>query len=102
MKTLKNNKFNHPLYITWRGIKSRCCCKTFRDYKRYGGRGITMCEEWLNDFETFAKDMGKRPNGKSIEEFHSRWLCENYYKLPLRVKLKDLKDLKDLKYERKI
>ena len=41
------------LYQTWHGMKSRCYRKTDVAYERYGGRGIKVCEEWQNDFETF-------------------------------------------------
>lgn len=41
------------LYPLWKSIKYRCYCKTSRDYKNYGGRGIIMCDEWKNDFRSF-------------------------------------------------
>lgn len=40
------------LYPVWRGLKQRCCLKTSKFYKDYGGRGITVCEEW-KDYENF-------------------------------------------------
>lgn len=42
-----------PLYIVWQGIKHRCYNPKAKHYKSYGGRGITICEEWLNDFVPF-------------------------------------------------
>lgn len=42
------------LYNTWFGMKRRCydpCCK---NYSRYGERGITICDEWLNSFKNFS------------------------------------------------
>lgn len=39
----------------WRGMKARCYNNTFSMYEYYGGRGISICEEWLNNFETFFK-----------------------------------------------
>ena len=41
------------LYKVWRGMKSRCCCETNKDYDKYGGRGITICDEWINDYAAF-------------------------------------------------
>lgn len=46
-----------PLYSVWSGIKSRCCDKNNAKYHLYGGRGITVCDEWLNDFKKFHDDM---------------------------------------------
>jgi hypothetical protein len=57
----------HPLYSTWRGIKSRCYNKNNPSYHRYGGRGITVCERWQHDFHIFVSDMGERPVGYTIE-----------------------------------
>lgn len=41
------------LYNVWRGMKKRCYLKSHVYYKNYGGRGIKVCEEWLNDFINF-------------------------------------------------
>lgn len=42
------------LYKTWCGIKARCYNPNTPHYERYGGRGIEMCAEWKDDFQTFA------------------------------------------------
>ena len=56
-----------PEYGVWSLMKARCQRKTMTGYKNYGGRGITVCDRWLN-FEHFYADMGKRPSDKhSIE-----------------------------------
>lgn len=41
------------LYDTWQGMKARCYNKNDARYGKYGGRGITICDEWLNSFPTF-------------------------------------------------
>lgn len=41
------------LYPLWKSIKYRCYSKSSKDYERYGGRGIVMCDEWKNDFKSF-------------------------------------------------
>ena len=41
------------LYNIWRGMKQRCGCASQNNFKRYGGRGITVCQEWLNSFQAF-------------------------------------------------
>ena len=49
IKGLSNSK----LFWTWRNILSRCYNKKSREYKNYGGRGITICDDWRNDFLMF-------------------------------------------------
>lgn len=51
-------------------MRQRCTNPKRRDYKHYGGRGITICERW-NLFENFLEDMGKRPRKMSIERIHN-------------------------------
>lgn len=41
------------LYGIWLSAKNRCCNPNSRPYKDYGGRGVTMCDEWANSFMTF-------------------------------------------------
>ncbi len=59
---------NSPEYQCWRRLKKSCLLKTNKDWRRYGGRGITVCDEWADSFEQFLKDMGTRPGPEySIE-----------------------------------
>lgn len=60
---------NHttPEYVAWLHMKSRCYNENNDSYGRYGGRGITVCERWLESFENFFADIGKRPEGMSLE-----------------------------------
>lgn len=41
------------LYGIWHGMKQRCLCATHKDYPNWGGRGITICKEWENSYESF-------------------------------------------------
>lgn len=43
------------LYSIWKGIKSRCGNPSRKSYNDYGGRGITVCDEWRNSFKTFRE-----------------------------------------------
>lgn len=52
---LKHGFGNHPLYKVWNTIKQRCFSVKRRDFHRYGGRGISICKEWADDFNTFYK-----------------------------------------------
>jgi len=56
-----NKKKRHPLYQTWCNMKSRCSDVNSDRYPYYGARGITVCDEWRNDFARFAADMGPKP-----------------------------------------
>lgn len=53
-------------YQTWICMIDRCTNLANSQYKDYGGRNIKVCDSWFN-FEIFLKDMGKRPNGLTIE-----------------------------------
>ncbi|WP_201277820.1 hypothetical protein [Mammaliicoccus sciuri] len=48
-----HGKTNHPLYVNWRAMKYRCLNSHYKFYNRYGGRGIKICDEWLDDFMNF-------------------------------------------------
>lgn len=56
-----------PEYTCWLRMKSRCYNEKDKSYKRYGARGITVCDRWLHGedsksgFECFFEDMGYKP-----------------------------------------
>lgn len=61
---------NHKVsreYRSWQGMKKRCLDTSHKWYKNYGGRGITICDNWLNSFETFLLDMGERPSKFTLD-----------------------------------
>jgi hypothetical protein len=62
-----HNMSGTPVYGSWASAKARCTTVTNDRYSSYGGRGITMCERWLNSFENFYEDMGQRPEGTSLD-----------------------------------
>lgn len=49
-------------YRIWSGMKTRCYNTASKDYDRYGGRGIEVCDRWKDSFENFLEDMGSRPS----------------------------------------
>jgi len=53
-------------YSSWDAMIQRCTNKNHASYRNYGGRGITICERWLN-FKNFLADMGEKPEGLTIE-----------------------------------
>jgi len=67
-KFLETKAIDNPLYKKWRQIKSRLFIPKVSNYQNYGGRGITMCEEWLEfeNFYTWAINNGYK-EGLTIE-----------------------------------
>lgn len=63
-RTIERNKTHghskDSEYRAWAHMLGRCRNKNKRDYKYYGGRGIKVCERWLN-FENFLQDIGEKP-----------------------------------------
>ena len=52
-----------PEYRAWRAMKDRCFNPNYQHYSHYGGRGIGVCDRWLN-LENFLADMGSRPSAR--------------------------------------
>ena len=46
---------------------ARCCNRNARNYHLYGGRGVTVCERWRENFANFLRDMGERPKGCTLD-----------------------------------
>lgn len=53
-----------PESRAWTAMRCRCRDRNDKDYGRYGGRGISVCDSWNSSFESFLKDMGERPSPK--------------------------------------
>ena len=66
----------HPVYKTWIAMKQRCYNRRHTGYSSYGGRGITVCERWINNFPAFFHDMGNRPDGFTIERINNNGMYE--------------------------
>jgi len=86
-----------PEYKVWADMKFRCFNTAGRDWENYGGRGITVCEEWSSDsgFERFLKYMGRRPsprhsvdrinNDGNYEPGNVRWATRNIQNYNKRI-----------------
>lgn len=59
-KKLKHTKESRAHH----NIITRCCCPTNKDYPNYGGRGIKICDRWMNSFADFLSDVGYAPSPK--------------------------------------
>jgi hypothetical protein len=65
---VRHGKYNSPEYLSWKSMLARCRNPNSPDYKRYGGRGITVCEQW-HSFSKFLEDMGARPEGMTLDRY---------------------------------
>lgn len=51
-----------PEHMAWVSMKQRCTNSRKREWPHYGGRGIRVCERWMNSFDAFFSDVGPRPS----------------------------------------
>jgi hypothetical protein len=51
-----------PEFKSWDSMKQRVLNPRHKSYPRYGGRGITICDRWLDSFQNFYDDLGPRPS----------------------------------------
>jgi hypothetical protein len=69
-RVTKHGRHDTPAYCSWRSMKKRCLDPRHCRYPLYGGRGIAVCEEWL-DFKNFYTSMCDRPNGQTLDRINS-------------------------------
>lgn len=59
-----HGKCRTPEHSAWAAMKQRCTDRNCSSFHRYGGRGIAVCDEWINSFDAFLLDMGPRPSAR--------------------------------------
>lgn len=76
------------IYSIWRGMKRRCYEPNRKDFKWYGGKGITVCNEWLNSYEGFKEwaltngykcglTIDRIDNKKRYEPSNCQWITQS-------------------------
>jgi hypothetical protein len=73
-----------PEYRIWADLKNKCMNPKHQEYSKYGGAGVTICDEWSQSFSAFYRDMGSRPsvshvlrrydNGQPFCVANCRWI----------------------------
>lgn len=85
-----------PEYTTWQNMKCRCYDTKDKYYELYGGRGITVCDRWLESFENFYEDMGDKPSNQhsidrievdgNYEPANCKWATKSIQAINQRVR----------------
>jgi hypothetical protein len=73
----KHGLYKEPLYAIWNGIKQRCYSPKRKDYPKYGGKGVTVCDEWKDDvgaFISWCKSNGWSPDKVIDKDIKSKEL----------------------------
>ena len=62
VKKVTHGDCKSPEYAAWCHMVSRCSNPKDREWHNYGGRGISVCNEWRDSYESFLADVGRRPS----------------------------------------
>ncbi|NGX36877.1 MAG: hypothetical protein K1000chlam2_00022 [Chlamydiae bacterium] len=63
----RHGMYRSNVYGIWEEMIQRCSNSNNQNFKKYGGRGIKVCESWKDDFLNFWGDMGNKPEGMSLD-----------------------------------
>lgn len=68
-----------PTYAAWANMINRCTNPQNPEYEHYGGRGVRVCQKWLDSFQEFLFDMGEKPEGYLLdrENNNGHYIPEN-------------------------
>lgn len=111
---VKERSTTHGMYHTrtykiWSGMKRRCLNKNYDGYEKYGGRGITVCNRWL-EFSNFLEDMGLAPedltlervdNSKGYSPSNCIWATHTTQSRNRRVQKNNTSGVKGVSYDKK-
>lgn len=73
----KHGLSRHPLFSIWKAIKRRCYDTKSTSYKNYGGRGITVCDEWKNSYINFYNwAMSNGYKNEKLKSGKNKWTID--------------------------
>lgn len=111
-KVESHGMYRTTTYKTWRSMKERVLNPLNSNFKNYGGRGITICDEWKNSFLAFYRDMGPRPsknhsidridNEKGYSKENCRWATKTEQSRNQRVCSRNKSGIKGVHWVEKI
>lgn len=95
-------RYTHE-YKVWSQMIQRCTNPNNPDFADYGGRGITVCDEWLNSVETFVQDMGICPDNRTLDRRNNNlgYCKENCHWATRRTQARNHRRNKWLNYDGK-
>ena len=108
----KHNLCNTRIYGIWKAIKGRVLNPKYKTYKYYGGRGITICDEWKNDFMSFYNwamsngysgrlSIDRINNDGNYEPNNCRWTTQTIQSRNTRVYKNNTSGFKGVSYNKR-
>ena len=67
----RHDMTDSPEHVSWWRMIQRCTNPNDPGWEYYGGRGVTVCEEWRGSFLAFYRDMGPRPEGTTLDRIRT-------------------------------
>jgi hypothetical protein len=61
-RSVTHGMSSNPLYAVWNTMRQRCTNPNNHKYSNYGARGVRVCEDWLNSFDSFYSYVSKLPH----------------------------------------
>lgn len=105
-----HGKTGTPEHMAWCAMKKRCYNVKDKDYHRYGGRGIGVCESWQLSFNSFLQDMGRRPtpqhsldrinNDGDYEPGNCRWATHQVQTINTRLATNSMSGVKGISWRK--